>query len=221
MLLFKVLSCFLPWPLKRFILTRFFNFAIHPTARIGLSWIFPAHLSMEEHSRIEHFTVAIHLDKVQLKANASIGRGNWITGFSTRKPSLHFAHQFDRKAELQLGESAAVTKFHHLDCTNLIQIGSFATLAGYRSQLLTHSINVLENRQDSAPISIGAFTFVGTNVVILGGSSLPDYSVLGAKSLLNKPFSEPFTLYGGVPAKPLQVLPQEAKYFHRTTGFVY
>src|SRR3712207_7972137 len=43
----------------------------------------------------------------------------------------------------------------------------------FRSQFLTHSIDLLENVQRSRPIKIGKFCFVGTNSVILGGSVLP------------------------------------------------
>jgi acetyltransferase-like isoleucine patch superfamily enzyme len=120
-----------------------------------------------------------------------------------------------------MGEASAITKHHHLDCTNAIYIGKFATIAGYQSQLLTHSINVMDGIQDSKPIVIGQYTFVGTNVVILGGATLPAFSVLGAKSLLNKSFSAEWKLYGGVPAKPLNDIPHDAKYFTRSEGYVY
>jgi acetyltransferase-like isoleucine patch superfamily enzyme len=191
------------------VLERWFGFKIHPTAKIGLAWIFPSKLIMGPNSRIDHFTVAIHLDSIEMAARSTIGRSNWITGFSTNSSSLHFKHQLTRQSILALEESAAVTKNHHLDCTNTITIGKFATVAGYNSQLLTHSIDVFENRQDSAPISIGAYTFVGTNVVILGGAVLPAHCVLGAKSLLNKAYTAEWTLY-----------PSTAKYFTRTKGFV-
>jgi len=216
----KILTFLLPWFLRRRALEKWFGFVIHPSARIGLAWVFPKILVMEANAKIDHFTVAIHLDKITLKANATLGRSNWITGFPSEKNSLHFHHQ-DRRAELIMGESSAVTKNHHLDCTNLISIGRFATVAGYSSQFLTHSIDVYENRQDSLPIYIGDYTFVGTNVVILGGSSLPSHSVLGAKALLNKPFIDEWTLYGGVPAKVVRAIPLHAKYFTRATGFVY
>ena len=108
-----------------------------------------------------------------------------------------------------------------MDCTNLIEIGRFSTIAGYQSQLLTHYINVMDNRQDSLPIRIGEYTFVGTNVVVLGGATLPAYSVLGAKSLLNKAFDEEWGLYAGVPAKRASEIPKDAKYFSRSDGFVY
>src|SRR5205085_4797959 len=120
-----------------------------------------------------------------------------------------------------MGDNASITKNHHLDCTNLIHLGRFSTIAGYSSQLLTHSIDVLENQQSSAPIYIGDYTFVGTNVVILGGARLPNFSVLGAKSLLNKDFKSHWTLFGGVPAKALQEIPKSAKYFSRSEGFVF
>jgi acetyltransferase-like isoleucine patch superfamily enzyme len=220
-LILKVLTFLLPWSLRRRVLVRWFHYEIHPTARIGLAWVFPDKLVMEAQAHIDHFTVAINLDRLELGRQATIGRSNWITGFPLGRDSPHFRHQPDRRPSLLVGEQAAITKNHHLDCTHTITIGAFATVAGYQSQFLTHSINVFENRQDSAPITIGAYTFVGTNSVVLGGAVLPDHSLLGAKSLLNKAFTEEWTLYGGVPAKALQPLPRTAKYFTRTEGFVY
>ena len=216
----KLISVILPWRLRRWLLNRYFKFEIHPTARIGLAWVFPDKLIMAAGSKIDHFTVAIHLDTINIGQNSSIGRGNWITGFSTKTDSLHFKHQSDRKAALIMGASSSITKNHHIDCTNIISIGNFSTVAGYQSQLLTHSIDVLECRQDSKPIYIGDYSFVGTNVVVLGGASLPPRSVLGAKSLLNKAFTEEYTLYGGVPAKAIGPVSKDAKYFKRTEGFV-
>jgi carbonic anhydrase/acetyltransferase-like protein (isoleucine patch superfamily) len=221
MIILKLFSVLLPWPLKRLVLQSCFGYKLHPKAKIGLSWIFPRKLIMNEGARIEMFTVAIHLDKIEMNYKSKIGRGNWITGFPTNTNSLHFKGQEGRRSELIIGENSAITKNHHIDCTNLIQIGSFSTIAGYQTQLLTHSVNIIENYQDSAPILIGNYTFVGTNSTILGGAVLPDYSVLGAKSLLNKPHVQQWMLYGGVPAKPLRELPKEAKYFHRVDGYIY
>lgn len=217
----KIIPLLLPWALRRRFLNKFFGYKIHPTAKIGLSWIYPAKLVMEAESKIDHFTIAIHLDNIEMGVKSTIGRGNWITGLTTKKKSFHFNHQSDRKAELYLGERAAITKNHHLDCTNRIEIGRFSTIAGYNSQFLTHSIDVIEGRQDSAPITIKEYTFIGTNVVVLGGAVLPSHSVLGAKSLLNKEYIETWTLYGGVPAKPISEIPKDAKYFNRQDGFVH
>jgi acetyltransferase-like isoleucine patch superfamily enzyme len=220
-MIIKILITLLPWSIRRLLLQKLYGFEIHSTARIGMAWIFPKKLIMLENTRIDHFTIAINLDLIKMDKNATIGRNNWITGFPTDLNTLHFKHQSDRKALLTIGESSAITKKHHFDCTNSIVIGKFCTIAGYDSQFLTHSINVFENLQDSASITIGDYTFIGTNCIVLGGSNLPSHSILGAKSLLNKSFKLEWKLYGGVPSKEISDIPKSAKYFSRTEGFVY
>lgn len=217
----KFFIVFLPWPIKRIVLIKFFNYKLHSKSKIGLSFIFPDYLEMGEEAVIGNLTVVINLEKVFIGKKSTIGRNNWITGFPKDSMSKHFRHQKNRMPELIMGEHSSITKNHHIDCTNSIVIGDFVTIAGYNSQLLTHSIDIVESRQDSAPIKIGDYSFVGTNVVILGGASLPAYSVLGAKSLLNKNFSEEWMLYGGVPAKPIKNIEKVEKYFCRNEGFVY
>ena len=216
----KILLIFLPWSLRRVLLVKIFKYKIHPSARIGFAYVYPTYLEMGGGTKIDHLTVAVNLDRMILKPKSRIGRSNWITGFSSSIESKHFKHQINRVSELILGEDSAITKHHHLDCTNSIKIGDFATIAGYNSQFLTHSIDVYDNRQDSATIFIGDYTFVGTNVIILGGSSLPSYSVLGAKSLLNKAYLDEWKLYGGNPSKPIKDISKKAKYFNRKVGFI-
>ena len=218
-LFLKLVSLILPWSWRRAVLAKQFGYSIHPTARIGLAWVFPARLTMEEGTRIDHLTVCKNIDLLHLKPHSTIGRGNWITGFPLG-PSRHFVEEKERQPQLVLGEHSAVTHRHLLDCTAAVSIGRFTTFAGFRSQILTHTIDIEMSRQVSAPVSIGEYCFVGTNSVLLGGSQLPDYSVLGAKSLLNKPFSTTHRLYGGVPAQEIKPLPPDWKYFGRSEGFV-
>ncbi|MFL6594338.1 MAG: acyltransferase [Chthoniobacterales bacterium] len=217
--LLLLLSLLLPWNARRTFLVRQFGYEIHPSARIGLGWILPDRLIMEANTRIGHLTICKNIALLHLREHALIGNGNWITGFPLG-PSPHFASETDRRPELIIGEHSAITHRHFIDCTNRITIGKFTTFAGFQSQMLTHSIDLEANRQASTPIRVGDYCFVGTNSVFLGGAVLPDYCVLGAKSLLNKAFTETHQLYGGVPAKPLQALPADYAYFHRTTGFV-
>ena len=214
-----LISMLLPWSMRRSFLEKQFGYTLHPTSRIGFAWVFPERLIMEANSSIGDLTICKNIALLHLREHALIGRGNWITGFPLG-PSPHFASETDRRPELIIGEHSAITHRHLIDCTNSITIGRFTTFAGFQSQMLTHSIDIEHNRQASAPIRIGDYCFVGTNSVLLGGSALPDYSVLGAKSLLNKAFTEPYHLYGGVPAKQVQALPREYAYFNRATGFV-
>lgn len=210
----------LPWGLKRRWLRACFGYELHPTARIGFAWIMPRRLVMEAGTSIGHLTVCKGLDRLHLKAHSSIGRGNWITGFPSDNPGF-FAHQIRRQPELVLGEHSAITNRHLLDCTSAVTIGRFTTVAGFQSQILTHSIDLAASRQDSAPVRLGDYCFVGTNCVLLGGSALPDFSVLGAKSLLNKPHADTHRLYAGVPARIIKELPRDLGYFRRPEGFVH
>lgn len=218
--LLMFLSFLLPWEMRRALLEKQFGFSIHPTSRIGLAWILPRRLVMEEHSRIGHFTLCKNIDLLHLGAHAIIGQLNWITGFPSG-PGRHFAHQTDRRPELIVEAHAGISSRHLIDCTARVRIGAFATVGGFRSQLLTHSIDLAAGRQSAEPINIGEYCFIGTNAVVLGGSALPHHSVLGAQSLLNKKWEQPYQLYGGVPAKPLKELSPEMEYFRRNEGFVW
>ncbi len=218
--LLRLVSLLLPWSLRRSFLEKQFGYTIHPASHIGFAWIFPRHLVMEEGSRIGHLTVCKNVDLLHLGAHAIVGQLNWITGFPSG-PSRHFAHQPDRRPELIIEAHAGVSSRHLIDCTARIRIGAFATIGGFRSQFLTHSIDFEEGRQTAEPIDIGDYSFTGTNSVILGGSTLPHHSVLGAQSLLNKKWGEPYRLYAGVPAKPLKELSRDLEYFRRTEGFVW
>ncbi|HUG73104.1 MAG TPA: hypothetical protein VMK82_06760, partial [Steroidobacteraceae bacterium] len=177
-------------------------------------WVYPKRLVMGEGARIGHLTVVKGLDLLSMGQQASIGRLNWITGYPSGQPP-HFMHQPSRRPELDMAAHSGITNRHLVDCTDQISIGSFSIVAGFRSQLLTHSINIATNRQEARPIAIGRYCFVGTASTLLGGASLPDYSVLGANSLLNKSFGESYRLYGGVPAVELGELDPQLAYFLR------
>ena len=215
-----LLSFLLPWSLRRSFLEKLLGYSIHPTSHIGFAWILPRRLVMEEHSRIGHFNLCKNIDLLHLGAHAIIGQLNWITGFPSGD-SRHFAHQTDRHPELIVETHAGISSRHLIDCTARVRIGAFATVGGFRSQLLSHSIDLAASRQSAEPIEIGEYCFIGTNAVVLGGSVLPHHSVLGAQSLLNKKWDQPYQLYGGVPAKPLKELSPELEYFRRTKGFVW
>jgi len=212
-------SLWMPWTLRRVYLRAVFGFQLHPTSRIGLAWILPQKLVLHEHSSIGNMTVCKHIDLLELGPHATIGRGNWITGFPSG-PWKPFSHDKNRKPELVLGAHSAITNRHFIDCTSRVSIGAFTTFAGYQSQILTHGISIERARQESAPVEIGEYCFVGTNCVLLGGSLLPSYSVLGAKSLLNKAYQESHTLYAGVPARALKKIDSSSLYFSREQGAV-
>lgn len=216
-----LLVVFLPFKLKSFIYNKIFGYEISKEARIGFSFINVDILSMSSSSSIGNFNFIANLDCVQIGSFSSIGAFNWITGFPTRTNSKHFSHQPNRCSKLSIGRHSAITKHHHIDCTSTVTIGNFTTIAGYYSQFLTHSVDIHEARQDSYTINIGSYCFVGTNCILLGKTLLPDFTVLGAKSLVARAMPDQYALYAGSPAKKIKPLAKSANYFTREKGFIY
>ena len=221
MLLIRLAILLVPfWPFKRFLLRKLFGYSLAPSARIGYSYIFPRRLRMAAGAKIGHGNVCKGIELLSMGSHASIGRLNWITGFPRRTNTKHFELQPARRPRLVIARHSAITNRHIIDCTDRVIIGEFSTIAGFRSQLLTHSIDLVESRQKACPILIGKRCFVGTSVVILPGAQIPGYSVLAAGCVVATPLVKEYALYAGVPAKYIKQMPADNKYFARETGFV-
>lgn len=218
--LLSLLLLLLPWPIRRRLLNALLGYEIHPTARIGWSWIYPDRLEMGAGAHIGSLTLCKGISLLKLGEKSRLGNLNWITGFPADCTTF-FKDELDRRPELVIADQASITHRHLIDCTNSVRIGRFATFAGFRSQILTHSIDLQLCRQTSKPVTVGEYCFVGTGCILLGGSSLPDRSVLAAGSVLNKSYSETCQLYAGSPARAMKPLPEESPYFHRPTGYVH
>jgi len=212
------IALILPWVLRRWLLRVFCGYSFAEGARIGCSLIGCSSLRMGPSSRIGHFNV-VKGARVDLGELATIGDFNWISGLSPGNRK-HFTEETGRDPAFIMGRHAALTSRHYIDCSNRVDIGEFATVAGARSQILTHAIDFKRNRQVSAPVRVGRYCFVGTACIVLKGSELPDCSVLAAGSSLSRAYTDTFTLYSGVPAKPVKPLDRDAEYFRRTRGFV-
>lgn len=215
----KLILIFLPWKIKRFFLVNFLKYDIHRNARIGYAWVFPDFLSMRKGSVIKAATIVKGVSHLHMGVNSRIGRGNWITGFPKNDKSS-FSREIERDPSLILGDESSITNRHIIDCTSRIEIGDFSTLAGFRSQIITHSIDVVSGIQQSRPVKIGNYSFIGTASIILGGSVIPNYSVFGAGAVINSVYDEEYSLYGGVPAKKIKSLGENCVYFIRERGNV-
>jgi acetyltransferase-like isoleucine patch superfamily enzyme len=215
-IVFQVLIVWLPWAVRRRLLAAVFGFEIDPTARIGLSLVLPRTLIMGPHSSIGHGNFAHNLDEIRLDQHARIERLNWIGGYPANG-ERYFRAFPDRRPRLHLHEHAAILTRCIVDCTDEIVIGAFALLAGHRHQLITHAIDLHTANQACAPISIGRYCMVGTGSILLKGALLPDYSVLGAGSVVHKRFETTHTLYSGVPAQPVKALDANLAFFSRTS----
>lgn len=219
MLLLKFIVILLPWKVRRIVMAKVWKYDLSPTARIGISWVFPKKLVMAPGSSIASTTIVRNLDEIRLEESARIGPWNWITAFPSDS-TKHYLHIKNRVTKLEIRKHASLTGRHIVDCTAPVLIEEYATVAGYRSQLLTHSIDVYACRQDCRPITVGKYSFVGTGSILVGGAVVPAFCVVAAGSVVTPGLQEERCLYGGVPAKKLKTLGQEAKYLDRKIGHV-
>lgn len=215
-----VIAFSLPWFLRYRWLNMWLGYDIHPTSRIGYSWVMPGHLILGPGARIGHMTVCRRLDLIEMGPCAIIGQFNWITGTSTGD-SDYYQHMAHREAKLVMGPHSALTSRHYVDCAHSVTIGAYATVAGMRSQFFTHSIDIENSQQSAQPIKIGDYTMIGTGSTLLPGASVPDRAVVGAGSVVTGPLTESLYLYAGVPARPIRKLSADLKYFDRAEGHIY
>lgn len=210
----QLLIVLIPWKIRRPILNYFWKYDIHPKAKIGFSYIYPKHLIMKEGATIGHLNVAIHLELIYMEKDCTICQRNWITGFPL-KDKTKFQRFPNRKPYLIMKKDSAITKQHHIDCTDTVTIGSLSSIAGYGTQILSHSTSIKNNDGYCAPITIGHHCFVGSRSILLPHSTLPNCSVLGAGAVLNKEYTEEFSLYGGVPARFIKKENSDFDFFSR------
>ena len=214
-MLFQLLIMFLPWSIRRRLLVWRYGYEINKTARIGKSIILAKKLRMGPKSRIHNFVLCKRIDALEMGEDSGIASFTYITGFSTADKRW-YKHIPDRRCELVLGRSAGITSRHFVDCNGGVYVGDYTTVAGIRTQILTHSIDVYKNRQDAKPVKIGKYCFLGTGCILLPGSALPDYSVLGAGAVLTKAYEKTGCVYAGSPAKEIKSLDVESiPYFKR------
>ncbi len=214
-----ILIVFLPNALKIIILNRFFNAKIDKTAKIGVSYIHCDTIIMGKNSRIGHFNTIKNLSRLQLDNDAGLGHFNKISALPLGS-NKHFTHDTTRSPHFIMHQHSGMTGHHYIDCCGGVTVGEFTIIAGMRTSIFTHGINIQTNTQEASGVMVGKYCMIGTQSIILKGASLPDYSVLGAGSVLQKAYTTSYTLYSGVPALPVKTFDTEAKFFNRDTRFV-
>jgi acetyltransferase-like isoleucine patch superfamily enzyme len=110
----------------------------------------------------------------------------------------------DPESVLVLGAGAVVTSGHRIDFTDRVTIGKNVIVGGRNSSFWTH------NRQDTAPIEIGDFCYLGSEVRLAPGAKLPHECILGMGAVLTGEIKEPRSLVGGVPARVIRPLDERS-----------
>lgn len=204
--------------LKLVLLRSVLRWDIDPTARIGpCLFLGVGHVRLAPGAELYGYSFYHSLAELVLDAHSVIGHWNSIGGAAElRRPSGDFGGGV-RPGQLHLERDSAITSRHYIDCSAGVRIGEFTIVAGVRSTILTHQVDTVSSRHDLQPVHIGPYCFIGSNVSLVPGSSIPERCVVGMGAVVVENLAEPGMLYAGVPARAIKPI-DAGEYFRRDTG---
>ena len=219
-LLVLTLVALLPSFLKRPCYRLFFGYQIGKRVRIGFSIIDARACQIDDDVEIGHLNVVIRVKQFSVGDHVRIGHMNIIRGGEEVRlgryseimrlneinsiPDPDVVNEVD--ARFLLGDGSVVTTGHKIDFTDRVDIGRRTIIGGRNSSLWTH------NRQRTLPIVIGSLTYVGSEIRIAPGGSIPSRCIVGIGSVITGELSGEEQLIAGVPAKALKELSEEDKF---------
>ncbi len=206
--------------LKRPSYRLFFGYRIGKRVRIGVSIIDAQECEIDDDVQIGHLNAVLGVKKISIGDHAKIGHLNIIRGGDEvrlgRYSEIIRTNQINSIPDpdvvnptdprFTLGDGSIITTGHKVDFTDRVEIGRRSIIGGRNSSLWTH------NRQRTRPIDIGSFTYVGSEIRIAPGGSLPSRCIVGIGSVITSALTEENHLIAGVPAKSLKELSAEDKF---------
>ena len=217
------LIAFLPSFLKRPLYRLFFRYKIGKRVRIGFSIIDARACTIEDDVQIGHLNLVIGVQQLSIGDHVRIGHLNIIRGGDevtigryaeimrlneiNSIPNPEVVNSTDPR--FLLGEGSVVTAGHKIDFTDRVEIGKRTILGGRNSSLWTH------NRQRTRPITIGSFAYIGSEIRIAPGGTVPSNCIVGIGSVITSELNDEGFLIAGVPAKSLKELDESDKFLIR------
>jgi acetyltransferase-like isoleucine patch superfamily enzyme len=200
--------------LKRPLYRLFFGYKIGKRVRIGLSLIDATECKIADDVQIGHLNVVIGVGKFIVGDHVRIGHLNIFRGGDeitlgryaevmrlneiNSIPDPDVVNPTDPRFEL--GDGSIVTAGHKIDFTDRVVIGRRSILGGRNSSLWTH------NRQRTLPIEIGSFAYIGSEIRVAPGGSIPSNCIVGIGSVITGRLADEGCLIAGVPAKVVKQL---------------
>jgi acetyltransferase-like isoleucine patch superfamily enzyme len=208
--LVALLPSFLMRPCYRLL----FGYQIGKRVRFGFSIIDAQECVIEDDVSIGHFNLVVGVTKLALGDHVRMGHLNVIRGGDEVRigrysdiirfnelnsiPDPEVVNPVD--PTLIIGPGTIITTGHKIDFTDRVEIGRRAIIGGRNSSLWTH------NRQRTQPISIGDFAYIGSEIRMAPGSSIPTRCVVGIGSVIVGKIDCDGWMIAGVPARPVKEL---------------
>ena len=217
-----VLACMalLPSFLKRPLYRLFFGYRIGKRVRIGLSIIDAKQCEIDDDVTIGHLNAVVGVNKLTIGDHVRIGYLNIIRGgdavvigryaeiLRTNEinsiPDPDVVNPTDPR--FLLGEGSIITAGHKIDFTDRVTIGRRSILGGRNSSLWTH------NRQRTRPIDIGSYAYIGSEIRMAPGGTVPSRCIVGIGAVITSALAVEGQLIAGIPAKPVKDLSEEDQF---------
>lgn len=125
--------------------------------------------------------------------------------------NVHFGSglviRVEPEAVLSIGNNVRIGNQVKIICYDSITINHDSRIA-WESQIIDTTFHYMRNMADNSvtsltkPVVIGAHNWIGNRSNIMKGAVLPDYTIVAAGSLCNKPYDFPqYSLVAGSPCK--------------------
>lgn len=154
-------------------------------------------LDIGDHVRVGHLNVIRGGESVILEPWVEIMRLNELNSI----PDPIVSNPTDPR--LRLGAGTVLTAGHKIDFTDRVDFGRRVILGGRNSSVWTH------NRQRTAPVTVGDLAYIGSEIRMAPGSSLPGRCIVGIGSVISGAVDQERHLIAGVPARALKPLSEE------------
>jgi acetyltransferase-like isoleucine patch superfamily enzyme len=208
---------FLPGFLKRPLYRALFGYRIGAGVRIGFTLLDAEEVDLGPGTVIGHLNLITRVKTLTTGRSVRIGMLNVIRGGERvtlgdyvevmRLNVLNAIPDHDCTtspvSRLEIGAGAVIVSGHRIDFTDRVTLGKNVIVGGRNSSLWTH------NRQQTAPIAIGDFCYLGSEVRLAPGARLAERSILALGSVLAGAVDTPGSLVGGVPARVIRPLTAE------------
>jgi acetyltransferase-like isoleucine patch superfamily enzyme len=219
-LAFLAVTGLLPSPVAVFLLRVVFGYKIGKRVRIGFSIVDAGECEIGDNVKIGHLNVFTGVKKLSIGEQSRIGALNIFRGGDEirigrycdilRLNEINSIPEPDVVNEVDprfiMGDGSMMAASHKIDFTDRVEFGSRVILGGRNSSIWTH------NRQKTLPVSIGARTYLGSEIRIAPGVEVAANCIVGMGSVLTGKLSEEFQLIGGVPAKAIKSLDDEGRF---------
>jgi len=164
--------------------------------KIGITLALSARqLTFQSNCTLGSFNVIRNLNHLHMHEGAHIGNLNWISA----------APEFSKtetNATLIMRSSSAITNRHYLDVSGTLEMMPGSALWGVRSTLMTHGIDPKTWTQTALKTIIGEKSVIGSNSIIVPGTTIPNGCYFGMGSLISGKRYQPETKYMNQKATP-------------------